>query len=39
MLESFKNLFTLEAETLNGRVAMVSWVIYFVVDGVTRLVN
>jgi hypothetical protein len=36
--EVLANLFTNEAETLNGRLAMLGWFIYFVSDGLNRLV-
>lgn len=31
------NLFTDEAETLNGRLAMIGWFVYFVSDGLNRI--
>jgi len=37
-MEKLKELFTFEAELLNGRVAMMAWLVFFIVDGVTRLV-
>lgn len=36
-MDNLKSFFTFEAEQLNGRVAMVAWLVYFVVDGFTRL--
>lgn len=38
MLERFKERFTVANERLNGQVAMVAWIVYFVVDGVSRLI-
>lgn len=31
------NIFTEEAELLNGRLAMLGWFTYFIADGLTRL--
>lgn len=31
------SIFTEEAELLNGRLAMIGWFIYFLADGLTRL--
>jgi hypothetical protein len=36
--EVLANLFSEEAELLNGRTAMLGWLVYFVADGLNRLV-
>lgn len=35
--EVLANIFTNEAELLNGRFAMIGWFTYFVADGLNRL--